>query len=313
MNTDTYINQAGYVESDGHRVYWEDWGNSKAAPIFFMHGGPGGGCTERDKLVFDPKIHRVIFHDQRGSGRSTPFASTQNNTTADLIQDIESIRKALGIESAYVFGGSWGSALSLLYALAHPDRVRKLFVYSVFLGTHAEIDLTNNGSLKRFMPDAWDRFIAHVPESRRSSGDEIMRFYSEQMRSADRAQALRFAQEWSIWEYSLCSINYDAAQIEADTLSDKNILALSLLETHYLLNGCFIPENHIIENLSKIKHIPCRIIQGRFDLCTPALAAYELAAAYGENARLLLVNSGHLPTDPNMKDSLVNTAREFLV
>lgn len=306
-----YINQSGHIERDGHRIYWEDWGNPKTTPIFFMHGGPGGGCVEKDKLVFDPNIHHVIFHDQRGSGRSTPFASTANNTTQELISDIEAIRETLGIESMHVFGGSWGSTLSLLYALAHPDRVKKLLVYSVFLGTHAEIDLTNSGSLRRFMPDVWDRFISHVPEDRRGSGDDIMRFYSEQMQSADRAVALKHAQEWSIWEYSLCSINYDAAQIEKDATSDANILALSLLETHYLLNGCFIPENYILDTIGKIKHIPCRIIQGRFDLCTPAVSAYELARAYGTNAQLQPVNSGHLPTDPNMKEALVETIRSF--
>ena len=313
MTTGTNINQSGFIERDGHRIYWEDWGNPAVTPIFFMHGGPGGGCVDRDKIVFDPAVHRVIFHDQRGSGRSTPFAGTANNTTADLLDDIEAIREKLSIESMYVFGGSWGSTLSLLYAIAHPERVKKLLIYSIFLGTHAEVDLTNSGSLRRFCPDVWDRFISHVPENRRSSGDDIMKFYSEQMQSPDRTHALKFAQEWSIWEYSLCSINYNAAQIEKDTLPDSNILALSLLETHYLMNGCFIPENYIVNSVSSIKDIPCRIIQGRFDLCTPAVAAYDLARAYGPNAQLQLVNSGHLPTDPNMKEALVTTIRDFFV
>jgi proline iminopeptidase len=313
MEESSHINAKGFLETDGHRIYWEDWGNPKAKPIFALHGGPGGGFSDRHKLLFDPKIHRVIFHDQRGSGRSTPFASTEKNTTQDLVKDIELLRTHLGLEKIHVTGGSWGSALTLFYAIAHPDRVERMLIWSLFLARQFEVDFVNEGYPRYFFPDAWERFIALVPEANRKTGDDVMRYYAEKIRSDDVAVATKYADEWTLWEITLCSIVYDPVVFEKETIGDKDNLAVARLETHYFLNKCFVPENYILDNIAKMKNIPCILIQGRFDMCTPAISAFDLKKAYGDNLTLHVVNSSHLSTDPEMSKALVDATRNFLV
>jgi len=313
MKKITYINQHGFIENSGHKVYWEDWGNPKATPILFFHGGPGGGCDDKDKLLFDPKKQRVIFHDQRGSGRSTPFASTTNNTTQDLIRDAEEILDRLGIKKVYVIGRSWGSALSLFYSLAHPERVKKLLIGGVFLARQFEVDFVNDGRLSYFFPAEWERFISLVPIEYRKSGDEIMKYYADKMKSSDKNEAQRYADEWTLWEIILCSIEYDPKRLEKQIIGDKNNIAIAILETHYFLNKCFVPENYILDNIQTIKHIPCVVIQGRFDMCTPAISSYDLAKAYGDKLILKFVNGGHLSTDPEVSASWGQTIKQFLV
>lgn len=291
----------------GHQIYWEDWGNPKATPIFYCHGGPGGGCGESNKLLYDPSLHRVIFHDQRGSGRSLPFAETKHNTTQDLIADIEKLRCHLKIEKMHVHGGSWGSALALFYAVAHPDRVQKIIIWSVFLGRQFEVDFVNEGYPKHFFPEAWERFIALVPKKHRSTGNSVMQYYNAMFYSDDLAIAKKYADEWTLWEATLLSISYNKERLEAEILGDDNNGAIAKLEAHYFLNGCFVPENYILDNIAKIQSIPCAIIHGRFDMCTPPSSANDLFSAYGKNATFQWVNSGHRRTDPEMFTALKAT------
>lgn len=308
------INDKGFLDvGNGHSIYWEDWGNPKAKPIFSLHGGPGTGFGDSHKTLFDPKKHRVIFHDQRGSKRSTPFAEIKNNTTQDLIADIERLRTKLGIEKMYIFGGSWGSTLSLLYTIAHPENVEKIVIWSVFLARQFEVDFVNEGYPKYFFPAAWERFISLVPEDHRKTGDSVMRYYAQNIHSSDQETATKFANEWSLWESTLVSINYDPAFIEKEVLEDKNNTAVAKLETHYFLNKCFVPENYIFDNISKIKHIPGVLVQGRFDMCTPPVSAHDFSKAFGDRLSLLWVNSGHLRSDPEMHAALRGVAATFLV
>ena len=223
----------GFLETDGHKIYWEDWGNPKAKPIFLIHGGPGGGFEDRHKLLFNPKIHHVIFHDQRGSGRSIPFASTENNTSQSLIKDIEKLREYLNLEKIYIMGGSWGSTLSLLYAIAHPERVGKILIWSLFLARQFEVDFVNEGYPKYFFTEAWDRFISLVPKASRNNGDEVMRYYASKINSKSSVIARKYADEWSLYEMSLCSILYNPTVLEKKTIGDKSNLALARLEIHY--------------------------------------------------------------------------------
>lgn len=301
------INTKGFFEISGHKIYWEDWGNPKAFPIFALHGGPGGGFSDRYKLLFDPKIHRVIFHDQRGSGRSLPFACTTDNTSQDLVNDIEALREYLSIEKMHVVGGSWGSTLSLLYAIAHPDKTERLLIWSLFLARQFEVDFVNEGYPRYFFTEAWERFISLVPENYRKTGDDIMRYYAEKINSLDEDVARQYADEWTLYEITLCSVLYDPVALEKETIGDKDNIAVARLETHYFLNKCFVPENYILDNIHKIKHIPCSLIQGRFDMCTPPISALDLKKAYGDNLSLDIINSGHLSTDPEMSRAL-NTA-----
>jgi proline iminopeptidase len=309
---DRYLNAKGFFDTgDGHEIYWEDWGNPKGTPIFLLHGGPGGGFSDKSKLLFDPKRHHVIFHDQRGSKRSRPFASTKNNTTQDLICDIESLRQKFGFKKITVVGGSWGSTLSLSYALTHPDRVKKLLIWSVFLNSQFEIDFVNEGYGRYFFAEAWERFIALVPKSKRKTGNEVMAYYGQMINSKNKKLARKYANEWTLYEYSLCSINYNPNELEKYISRDKNTVAIANLEIHYFSNHCFFPDNHILKNINKIKHLPCQVVQGRFDMCTPTIAALNLKKAYGKKLKLKIVNSGHMPSDPEMAIALKKAIKKL--
>jgi proline iminopeptidase len=290
--------KSGYLDvGNGHKIYYEDWGNPKATPILYLHGGPGGNFSDETKLLFNEEKHRVIFHDQRGCGRSTPYAQTNHNTTQDLIEDIEKLTKYLNIDIFFVMGGSWGSSLSLLYTIAHPEKVIRLLLWGIYLVRQFETDYVNEGYPKFNFPGAWDRFISLVPESDRKNGDSIMSYYAKNIRSKDQATAKKFADEWTLWESTLMSINYNQKKLEVEVLNEENT-AIAILETHYFMNKCFIPENYILNNIKKINHIPCYVVQGIFDFCTPAIGAYDMAKAYGQNLTLQWTRSGHSVRDP---------------
>jgi proline iminopeptidase len=309
--TDPDVKKSGMLDvGDGHRINWEDWGNPKAVPIMYFHGGPGGGFSYSAKLLFNPQKHRVIFFDQRGSGKSTPFAETENNTTQKLIEDTEKLREHLGIKKMYVAGGSWGSTLTLLYAIAHPERVKAMVSWGIYLARQFENDLIATGYARYNFPEAWDRFISLVPEKHRKDGTSITQYYANKLGSKDATEARKYADEWTLWEVSLLSLSYDQRKLEHSVIGGENNIALAKLETHYFLNGCFIPENHILDNVDAIKDIPLYVVQGRFDNCTPPISAYELSKAYGDKMTLQMVNAGHRGAEPEQQAALraaVNT------
>ncbi len=308
-----HILKSGHLDvGQGHKIYWEDWGNPNGFPIIFLHGGPGAGISDRHKLSFNPKLHRVIFFDQRGSGKSTPYASIKNNTTQDLISDIEKLRIHLKIKQAHITGRSWGSALALTYAIAHPDRVKHMLIGGVYFGTLFENDHISAGYVRYTYPEAWERYIALVPENHRTNGTSITKYYADKMYSSDKAEAKKYADEWTLWEASTLSIRYDKKITETEVLSDDN-LAIARLESHYFLNNCFLPDGYILDNVANIKHIPCYVIQGRFDNCTPPSIAYELSKAYGDNLTLQWVSAGHSGRDPEIAVANRSIANTFLV
>jgi proline iminopeptidase len=295
---------------NGHALYWQRWGNAGGVPVVFLHGGPGAGFHDSHKALFDPERHHVLFFDQRGCGRSTPYGSLEHNTTADLVEDIARLMDHVGFGTAHIAGGSWGSALTLAFAIARPERVRSLLVWSVYLARQSENDWVNEGRPRPFFPDEWDRFISQVPVDRRDSGDSVMRFYAEKFDSPDPVEAMEFAVEWTLWESCLLSIAYDSATVEDEVRSGENTLATAKLEAHYFLNGCFLPENDLLTSLDRIRHLSCQVVQGRFDMCTPPESAHELRDAYGSNLTLHVVNAGHLRSDPALREALqVATAR----
>jgi len=314
---DPNINKSGMLAvGDGHEIYWEDWGNPKAFPVIHLHGGPGGGFSDTHKLIYDPAKHRVIFFDQRSSGRSTPFASVKNNTTQDLVADIEKLRGHLGIKKAYVAGGSWGSTLALVYAIAHPDKVEKLMMWGIFLNRQSEIDYLYQGVPKDTFPEAWERFIGLVPAKDRATSMGVMKFYSNKMQSKDNKIAQKYAAEWTLWESTCVSISYDRTETERQVLSgaqDAFNLAIARIEAHYFTNDCFISDNYILKNLAKITHIPAYVVQGRFDMCTPPVTAIDLAKAYGKNLDLQIVSAGHLRSEPEVRAVLRSFASAVLV
>jgi proline iminopeptidase len=290
-----HIIRSGRLDvGDGHELYWVDWGNEAVKePIFYLHGGPGAGFDDGDFSKFNPEKHRVVFHDQRGSSRSTPFASTENNTAEDLVEDINKLRAELGFDKISLYGFSWGSTLALLYAIANPDIVQKMLIGGIFLARESDNDFYLRGQIASHFPEVWERFESVVPKKARSKTAE---YYQEMMQKAPEAERKKFAREWMMYESSTLRMDYVPAFVERN-LKDFASESLAYLEAHYILNNCFIDEDYILSNTHKIQHIPTVIVHGRYDfICMPS-AAYDLKKALGENALLHFVMAGHSSND----------------
>jgi proline iminopeptidase len=296
---------SGHLEvGDGHTLYWEEWGAADGVPVVCLHGGPGAGFNDSHKALFDVTRHRVLFFDQRGCGRSTPSGRLEHNTSAALVADIVTLMDHRGWDTAHVAGGSWGSTLALLFAIAHPERVRSLLLWSVYLMRERDDAWVTLGGPRTHFPAEWETFVGPVPAGLRSRGKDITHWYAERMRSADPDEALRHARAWVTWELTLCSVTYDPSALARVVEADSNTVNCALIETHFLGNSGFIPENHILDSIGRIQHLPCRVVQGRWDMCTPPYEAHDLASAYGENLKLLIVNAGHLRTEPELMTGL---------
>ena len=291
---DPHIIRSGRLNvGDDHELYWVDWGNKSVKnPIFFLHGGPGEGFSDRHFTRFDPTRQRVVFHDQRGSSRSTPFASTEHNTTADLVSDITKLREHLGFERISLYGNSWGSTLALLYAIANPDVIDKMLIGGIFLARRADEEFYLRGRIASHFPEVWEQFSAAVPPGR-----DVGEFYKAKMNSADDTERRHFAKLWMMYESSILKLDYVPANIERD-LANFASESLAYLEAHFILNHCFIPENYILEHAAKLAKLEqIVIVHGRYDfICMPS-AAYNLKQALGANALLHYVMSGHATSD----------------
>lgn len=280
---------------NGHELYWADWGNEKIQdPIFYLHGGPGEGFKETAFDKFDPARHRVVFHDQRGSGRSTPFASTGHNTTAELLDDINKLKDHLGFNVISLYGNSWGSTLALLYAIANPGRVEKMLIAGIFLARAEDVDYYLHGRVATHFPEAWQQYSGLAPGLQRS---QVGQYYKDMMQGTDSQERRQFARQWMTYESSILRLDYQPAEVER-SLAGFASESLAYLEAHYLLNRCFIAENFIIEHASKLSKVNrIVIVHGRYDfICLPA-AAYELRQALGDNAQLHFVMAGHSSGD----------------
>lgn len=289
------IRQGRLKVGNNHEIYWVDWGNKDVeVPIFYLHGGPGGGFSERDFSRFNPKKHRVVFHDQRGSGRSTPFASTDHNTTSDLVSDIKKLMEETGFKKISLYGFSWGSTLALIYALNYPDSVDKMLIGGIFLARDVDNDYYLRGRVASHFPEVWDNFIAYVPEKYRA---DVAGYYKKMLTSGNTKEKNNFAREWMKYESSILRLDYVPERIERE-ISDFASESLAYLEAHYILNNCFIEENLILDNADKLKSInKIVIVQGRYDfICIPS-AAYELHNVLAENSILHYVASGHSGSD----------------
>ena len=274
----------GFLNRGIHHIYFEETGNPDGIPVMFLHGGPGAGCAPAHRRLFDPHRYRVILMDQRGCGRSEPFASINQNTTQDLIGDIEGLRHHLDIPNFILFGGSWGSTLALAYGAAYPDRCLGFVLRGVFLGTRAEIDwfLYDMG---RFFPEAYDRFIRPIPPSER---DNLLAAYYQRLTSPSKTIACQAARSWAAYENSCATL----AAVSRD--AGDSALSLALLEAHYFTHDCFLPKNHIMDNLNRLNHLPAIVVQGRHDVICPPFTAYRLVEAWGRQAQLRMVDdAGH--------------------
>ena len=289
--------------SGGHEIHVEQSGNPHGIPVVFVHGGPGGGTSPIQRRFFNPAKYRIILFDQRGCGRSRPHASLENNTTWDLVEDMEAIRKFLRATTWVLFGGSWGSTLSLLYAEKYPERVRGLILRGIFLSRQRELDWFYQDGTRSLFPEAWDRFSRMVPEAER--GDLIKAYYKRLTAPEFERERLSFAKEWSLWEGSTVTLVPDEEQ-RAHSVDPVFALAFARIEAHYFLhNGFLEDDNQILRDAEKLKDIPVTIVQGRYDAICPPTSAWELARAMPWATLKIVSVAGHSAFEPAIQHELI--------
>lgn len=291
-----------------HELYYEQCGNPEGKSAVFLHGGPGGGISTDYRRYFDPRVYRIVLFDQRGSGKSTPHASIEENTTWDLVADIERLREKLGIERWQVFGGSWGSTLALAYAETHPERVTELVLRGIFLCRPKEISWFYQEGANAIFPDVWEEFLKVIPEAERS---DMVSAYYRRLTSADMAVRVEAARAWSIWEGSTSKLFFDPSMIEK--FADPEFaLAFARIECHYFMNNAFFPtNNHLIEHVGSIRGIPSVIVQGRYDVVCPITSAWDLHRAWPEAELKIIPDAGHSISEPGIIDALVEATDRF--
>lgn len=291
---------------DGHSIYWERCGTPGAKPAVFLHGGPGGGCSAKQRQQFDPALYDVLLFDQRACGRSKPFASLDANTTWHLVADIERLREMAGHQQWLVFGGSWGSTLALAYAETHPDRVSELVLRGIFLGTPAEYNWLYKYGASELYPEQWEKFRDHVPENDRG---DLVAAYHRFLTSDDEAVRLSAARIWSGWEDSVVTLLPEPEP--AGPEADQKALAVARIENHYFRHNCWLEPNQLLRDAHRLHQIPGIIVQGRHDCCTPPAAAWALKQAWPQIELQIVPDGGHLFTEPGITDGLVRAADRF--
>jgi len=299
--------EKGYLPVGGpHQIYWEQSGNPGGVPVVFLHGGPGAGASPTHRRFFDPAHYRIVIFDQRGAGRSKPLGELTDNTTGHLIGDIEALRQKLGIDRWMVFGGSWGSTLALAYAEAHPERVRALILRGIFLCRKKEIDWFLFG-MKTFAPEAWRTFIEFLPEEERA---DPLTNYHRRLIDPDPKVHMPAARRWSVYEGTCCTLLPSPETVESFG-QDVTALGLARMEAHYFINNIFLPENALLDNIGRIRHIPGFIVQGRYDLVCPIETADELHRAWPEAEYVVVPDAGHSAMEPGIRAQLVAAMERF--
>ncbi|MEC8666101.1 MAG: prolyl aminopeptidase [Pseudomonadota bacterium] len=291
----------GFLEVDDiHSLYWEQSGNPDGVPILLLHGGPGAGSTPAHRRFFDPDFYRIIIFDQRGAGRSAPLGCLEDNTLENLIQDIEALRKRMGVERWHLFGGSWGSTLALAYAQTHPERCISLIMRGIFLMEQAEVDWFLYG-MKMIFPEAWEQFAAVIPEDRQ---DDLLSAYHELLTSPDDKKRMEAAIAWSLYETACSSLYPNYETITTDD-QKAQAQALARIESHYFLNGVISEENSLTKGIDKIRSIPSTIIHGRYDVICPIHTAYHLHTIWPEADYIVVPDSGHSSLDDGVRTRLI--------
>ncbi len=295
----------GYLKvSDLHSLYYAQYGKKDGVPVVFLHGGPGGGTSPIVSQYFDPEYYRIILFDQRGAAKSKPHGEMRENTSQDLVEDIERLREHLGIAKWHVFGGSWGSTLSLLYAIAHPDKVLSMVLRGIFLATQKEIDwIYYEGGASRFYPQEFERYKNFIPEEERG---DMIQAYGKRLFGDDKELMLKAAHEWCMWECAIIKVFP-----EVYSMTDDEAISMGRAECHYFMNKFFLDdENYIMNNIDKIKDIPCTIVQGRFDMDCPPFSAYDLHKALPKSKLNLVQLGAHASLEFGLIDGLVDAMDE---
>ena len=294
--------------SELHTIHYEESGNPNGKPVIFLHGGPGGGIAPMYRQYFDPEQWRVVIFDQRGCGQSTPYAELQENTTWDLVADIEKLRQKLGIDRWMVFGGSWGSTLSLAYAQTHPDRCKGLILRGIFMLRPSEIRWFYQEGANHIYPDAWQEYLKPIPIEERH---DLLSAYHKRLTSEDRQVRLEAARAWAVWEASTSKlIPSKASKLRFGQAEFAE--AFARIECHYFVNkGFFKRENQLIENVDRISHLPGVIVQGRYDVVCPMISAWELHRVWQSAEFIVIEDAGHSVSEPGIKDALIEASDRF--
>ena len=291
--------------SDTHHIYYEHCGNPAGQPVVFLHGGPGSGCNPNQRRFFDPADYRIILLDQRGCGRSKPQGCVDQNTTDDLVTDLEALRQLLHIERWLVFGGSWGSTLALAYAAAHPERVNGLILRGIFLSRPQELQWFLQ-EVKNFFPEVWTKLVTYLPPDEQ---DDLLQAYHRRIFSEDKNVSLAAACVWNAYETAIMSLlppNSPTA-----TAADEVQIARARVQLHYIMNGCFVSQRPWLEEVKTLAHIPTVIVQGRYDMVCPPLTAWELAEAMPHAELQMIPDAGHSAMEAGTTAALLAATEQF--
>ena len=300
---------SGFMERDGHQIYYEQCGNPNGKPAVFLHGGPGGGGSTTVRRFFDPKKYHIVIFDQRGCGRSKPHGCLEKNTTWDLVEDIETLKKILGFNKWLVFGGSWGSTLSLAYSQTYPASVSEMVLRGIFMLRKKELDWFYQEGASNIFPEAWEKFLEPIDENQR---DDLMSAYHKIFTSDNEEKKLAAAIAWSRWEGSTSSLSYNPDM--ADSFSNPHFaLAFALIENHYFVNKGFLEhENQLIESgIDIIRNIPTTIVQGRYDIVCPMTTAWELSKNWPEAKLIVAPSSGHTAFEKEITNELIKATNGY--
>jgi proline iminopeptidase len=288
--------------SDLHTIYWEESGSPAGKPVVFVHGGPGDGTNPQYRRFFDPEEYRIVLFDQRGCGRSTPYAEIRENTTWDLVADMERLRALRGIERWQVFGGSWGSTLGLAYAQKHPDRVTEMVLRGIFLLRSSELRWFYQEGASHIFPDAWEAYEAAIPPEERH---DYLAAYHRRLTSPDPAVNLPAAKAWSIWEGSTSKLLPDPAYA-AHFGDEARALAFARIESHYFAHRAFLDaDDQLLRDVPRIRHLPATIVGGRYDLVCPIRSAWDLHRAWPEAELMIVPDAGHSALEAGISRALV--------
>jgi proline iminopeptidase len=299
----------GWLQVSGlHRIYFEEVGHPEGLPVLFLHGGPGGGSNSYSRRFFDPKIFRAVLFDQRGAGRSLPFACIEENRTKDLVEDIEKLREHLGIQRWLVMGGSWGSTLALAYSIAHPSRVLALILRGIFLGRQTELDwLYGPSGAAQIFPGSYEAFLSALDRNERK---HPLQSYYKRLTEGDAETQRQAVKGWNTWESGISQLIPDIAASTAFSEVAKG-LAIARIECHYFVNGCFLEGRGLLEECGRIQHIPAAIVNGRYDIVCPPRTAYELHRALPRSELQIVQDAGHSTTEPGIARALVRSLNRF--
>ena len=288
-----------------HELYVDESGSPDGLPVVFIHGGPGAGCDSMSRRFFDPNLYRIVTFDQRGCGRSTPYASLENNTTWDLVADLERIREHLGIEQWVLFGGSWGSTLALAYAQTHPERVMALILRGIFLCRPQDFHWFYQEGASRLFPDYWQDYLATIPVEERG---EMMQAYYKRLTGSDEIAQMQAAKAWSAWEGRTATLRPNPDVVER---FHEHALSIARIECHYFVNDAFLEPGQLLRDMPKIAHLPGVIVHGRYDAVCPLDNAWALHRAWPNSELQIVRDAGHAAGEPGITDALVRAADEL--